>query len=91
MLGLFTGAVVRDRWRVADPEPEVRGGRRVRGRWRTILRIHHALVHLTGGRSVTDTAIACGWSNPSSFIEAFTAVAGQTPGRYQADLHGHGA
>jgi len=60
-------------------------------RWRTILRIHHALVHLTGGRSVTDTAIACGWSNPSSFIEAFTAVAGQTPGRYQADLHGHDA
>jgi AraC-like DNA-binding protein len=55
-------------------------------RWRTILRIHHALVHLTGGRSVTDTAIECGWSNPSSFIEAFTEVVGQTPGRYQADL-----
>lgn len=57
-------------------------------RWRTILRVHHALVHLTGGRSVTETAIACGWSNPSSFIEAFTAVVGQTPGRYQADLDG---
>ncbi|GIF21614.1 AraC-like DNA-binding protein [Actinoplanes tereljensis] len=55
-------------------------------RWRTILRIHHALVHLAEGRSVTDTAMACGWSNPSSFIEAFTAVVGQTPGRYQADL-----
>ncbi|WP_328498083.1 AraC family transcriptional regulator [Streptomyces sp. NBC_00414] len=55
-------------------------------RWRTILRIHHALVHLTDGRSVTDTAMECGWSNPSSFIEAFTAVVGQTPGRYQADL-----
>ncbi|MEV5413193.1 helix-turn-helix transcriptional regulator [Thermopolyspora sp. NPDC052614] len=58
-------------------------------RWRTILRIHHALVHLTDGQSVTDTAIACGWSNPSTFIEAFTAVVGQTPGRYQADLHHH--
>lgn len=55
-------------------------------RWRTILRIQHGLIHLTGGRSVTATAIACGWSNPTSFIEAFTEVVGQTPGRYQADL-----
>ncbi|MGH3722810.1 MAG: helix-turn-helix domain-containing protein [Mycobacterium sp.] len=55
-------------------------------RWRTVLRIHHALVHLTNGRSVTDTAIECGWSNPTSFIDAFTAVVGQTPGRYQAAL-----
>ena len=55
-------------------------------RWRTILRIHHALIRLTDGVSVTDTAITCGWSNPSTFIEAFTAVVGQTPGRYQADL-----
>lgn len=57
-------------------------------RWRTVLRIHHALVHLTNGRSVTDTAMECGWSNPSSFIEAFTNIVGQTPGRYQADLRG---
>ncbi|MEU8608026.1 AraC family transcriptional regulator [Actinoplanes sp. NPDC048791] len=55
-------------------------------RWRTILRIHHGLIHLTGGRSVTETATICGWSNPTSFIEAFTEVIGQTPGRYQADL-----
>jgi AraC-like DNA-binding protein len=55
-------------------------------RWRTMLRIHHALIHLTGGRSVTDTATACGWSNPSSFIDAFTEIVGQTPGRYQAGL-----
>ena len=55
-------------------------------RWRTILRIHHALVHLADGRSVTDTAMECGWSNPSSFIDAFTAIVGQTPGRYQAQL-----
>jgi AraC-like DNA-binding protein len=58
-------------------------------RWRTILRIQYALVHLTSGRSVTDTATACGWSNPSSFIDAFTEVVGQTPGRYQADLRGN--
>jgi AraC-like DNA-binding protein len=55
-------------------------------RWRTMLRVHHALIQLTSGRSVTDTAIECGWSNPTSFIEAFTAVVGQTPGRYQAAL-----
>ncbi|WP_198028962.1 AraC family transcriptional regulator [Actinoplanes sp. N902-109] len=55
--------------------------------WRTILRIHHGLVHLSNGRSVTETATACGWSNPTSFIEAFTAIVGQTPGRYQATLH----
>ncbi|MEV7627893.1 AraC family transcriptional regulator [Actinoplanes sp. NPDC089786] len=55
-------------------------------RWRTMLRIHHGLIHLTGGRSVTETATACGWSNPTSFIEAFTEVVGQTPGRYQARL-----
>ena len=59
-------------------------------RWRTILRIHHALFQLTDGSSVTDTAIACGWSNPSTFIEAFTAVVWQTPGRYQADLRDRG-
>ena len=55
-------------------------------RWRTILRIHHGLAHLADGRSVTDTAVLCGWSNPSSFIEAFTEIIGQTPGRYQAGL-----
>ncbi|UXA16073.1 helix-turn-helix domain-containing protein [Mycobacterium sp. SMC-4] len=55
-------------------------------RWRTMLRVHRALAHLADGQSVTDTSIACGWSNPTSFIEAFTAVIGQTPGRYQAGL-----
>lgn len=53
-------------------------------RWRTMLRVHHALVHLGDGLSVTDTAIVCGWSNPTSFIDAFTSVVGQTPGRYAA-------
>jgi AraC-like DNA-binding protein len=59
-------------------------------RWRTILRIHHALIELTRDRSVTDTAMASGWSNPSSFIDAFTSVVGQTPGRYQAELRATG-
>jgi AraC-like DNA-binding protein len=26
------------------------------------------------------------WSNPSTFIDAFSDVLGQTPDRYQADL-----
>ncbi|GCD92936.1 AraC family transcriptional regulator [Embleya hyalina] len=54
--------------------------------WRTMLRIHHALAHLTNGMSVTDTAVTCGWSNPSGFIDAFNEVVGQTPGTYQAAL-----
>jgi AraC-like DNA-binding protein/quercetin dioxygenase-like cupin family protein len=54
--------------------------------WRTQLRIHHSLVLLAEGTSVTDTAIVCGWSNPSSFIDAFSRAVGQTPGRYQATL-----
>jgi AraC-like DNA-binding protein len=53
-------------------------------RWRTILRVQLSLALLADGRSVTDTANECGWSNPSSFIDAFAAVVGQTPGRYLA-------
>jgi AraC-like DNA-binding protein len=54
--------------------------------WRTLLRIQHALIHLVDGHTVTGTATLCGWANPTSFIEAFTAVLGQTPGHYQSDL-----
>jgi len=51
--------------------------------WRTQLRIYHALVLLAEGHDTTQTAFACGWSNPSSFIAAFTHVIGTTPGRYR--------
>lgn len=54
--------------------------------WRTQLRIHHALVLLADGHDTGRTAYACGWSNPSSFITAFTDIIGTTPGRYRADL-----
>jgi AraC-like DNA-binding protein/quercetin dioxygenase-like cupin family protein len=54
--------------------------------WRIQLRIHHALVLLAAGRTITETAFACGWSNPSTFIDVFSKVLGQTPGRYQAEL-----
>ncbi|MEU6171313.1 helix-turn-helix transcriptional regulator [Streptantibioticus parmotrematis] len=55
-------------------------------RWRSLLRVQHALVRLVEGDAVIDTATRLGWANPTSFIEAFTAVVGQTPGRYQAEL-----
>jgi AraC-like DNA-binding protein len=54
--------------------------------WRTQLRIHHALVLLAHDHSVTRTAVASGWANPSAFIEAFTQTVGQTPGCYASEL-----
>ncbi len=52
--------------------------------WRTLLRIQRALLDLGEGTSVTDTATRLGWANPGSFIEAFTVLVGQTPGRYRS-------
>ena len=52
--------------------------------WRTQLRISHALVLLAEGHDTTHVAHACGWSNPSSFIAAFTNLVGTTPGRHRA-------
>jgi methylphosphotriester-DNA--protein-cysteine methyltransferase len=51
-----------------------------------LLRVQHALVRLVEGEPVIDTAARLGWSNPTSFIEAFSALIGQTPGRYRAEL-----
>jgi AraC-like DNA-binding protein len=51
--------------------------------WRTQLRIHRALVLLADGHDTTHVAHACGWSNPSSFIAAFTTIIGTTPGRHR--------
>ena len=51
--------------------------------WRTLLRVQHALIHLADGLSVSQTAAELGWANPTSFIEAFTAILGETPGRFQ--------
>ena len=51
--------------------------------WRTQLRICHALVLLAEGHDTTHVAHACGWANPSSFIAAFTAIVGTTPGRHR--------
>lgn len=54
--------------------------------WRTQLRLHHALVRLTRGDSVTTVAVAVGFANPSAFISAFRDMFGVTPGAYQRTL-----
>ncbi|AMM22215.1 AraC family transcriptional regulator [Frondihabitans sp. PAMC 28766] len=51
--------------------------------WRLQLRVHHALVLLANGASVTDTAAACGWASTSQFIEQFSPLVGMTPGKYR--------
>ncbi|RNI24467.1 AraC family transcriptional regulator [Flexivirga caeni] len=53
--------------------------------WRTQLRLHHALTLLAAGHTVTNTAAACGWANPTSFIEAFSATLGTTPAHFRRD------
>ena len=52
--------------------------------WRTNLRLLEAMILLSGGTSVTDTALRCGWNTPSSFIDTFRRALGQTPGEYRA-------
>jgi transcriptional regulator GlxA family with amidase domain len=52
--------------------------------WRTQLRIYRALVLLADGHDTTNTALACGWANPSGFIAAFKSVIGTTPSRYRS-------
>ncbi len=53
-------------------------------RWRTQVRLHHALILLATGASVTTVAAACGYAGPSAFIEAFRNAFGTTPGRFAA-------
>jgi AraC-like DNA-binding protein len=55
--------------------------------WRTQLRVHHALVLLAEGHDTTHVAHACGWSNPSTFIAAFTTIVGTTPGQHRRPLN----
>lgn len=50
--------------------------------WRTSLRLFHAMVRLSAGVSVTQTAHACGWATPSAFVDTFSRTFGQTPGSY---------
>jgi AraC-like DNA-binding protein len=54
------------------------------GQWRAQLRLHHALVLLGQGESVTTTANLCGYQSASAFIERFRKTLGTTPGGYFA-------
>ncbi|WP_336209152.1 AraC family transcriptional regulator [Nonomuraea sp. LPB2021202275-12-8] len=49
--------------------------------WRTQLRLHHALLLLADGASVTAVAHRCGWASASAFIDVFRRALGYTPGR----------
>lgn len=51
--------------------------------WRAQARAIHAMILLAQGESVTDTALRCGWSTTSAFIESFSRAMGQTPGAYR--------
>jgi AraC-like DNA-binding protein len=52
--------------------------------WRTSLRVYRAMIVLSEGASVTETARRCGWATPSAFIDVFRRSMGQTPGAYQS-------
>jgi AraC-like DNA-binding protein len=52
--------------------------------WRTTARLFQAMIDLTEGATVTETAHRCGWSTPSAFVATFTRTLGQTPGAYRS-------
>ena len=49
------------------------------GVWRQHMRLQTALKHLAASRSVTETALAVGYGDVSSFIAAFKQAFGRTP------------
>ncbi len=55
-------------------------------RWRQRARLLHATRLLAQGWSVTDAALAAGYSTPSAFTAAFRRDTGTTPTRYVAGL-----
>lgn len=54
--------------------------------WRAQIRLHHSLVLLSQGTTVTTAAHQCGYHNTSSFIEQFRRALGTTPGVYLRGL-----
>lgn len=48
--------------------------------WRNQLRLHMASLMLAEGKTVSQTASACGYSSASAFITAFRTAFGRTPG-----------
>ena len=56
-------------------------------RWRIQIRLHHSLILLSQGMTVTAAAHRCGYHNTSAFIQQFRRALGTTPGAYLRDLH----
>ncbi len=52
------------------------------GAWALKARLIHAVAHLSGGASVTEAGLACGYESTSAFISAFRRQFGVTPRRY---------
>jgi AraC-like DNA-binding protein len=52
--------------------------------WRTNVRVFHAMIELSDGATVTETAHGCGWATTSAFVDTFTRTMGQTPGAYRS-------
>lgn len=52
--------------------------------WRRAVRVHHAVALLAEGREVQVVSELLGYAQPSTFIEAFQAVMGRTPGAFTA-------
>jgi AraC-like DNA-binding protein len=53
-------------------------------RWRTHIRIAHALTSLAAGATVTRAGHDAGYATPSAFVAAFRRTTGTTPGAYFA-------
>lgn len=54
--------------------------------WRLRARMQQAVVMLSAGTSVTDTALAAGYRSQSAFAATFKRVFGMTPSRYRRQL-----
>ncbi|GAA3582285.1 helix-turn-helix transcriptional regulator [Amycolatopsis ultiminotia] len=52
--------------------------------WRTNVRVFRAMLELTAGATVTQTAHRCGWATTSAFVDTFARTMGQTPGAYRS-------
>lgn len=54
------------------------------GEWNRRLLVHHAIDHLTNGKTVTAVALNFGYGNPTSFVAMFKKTLGVSPKKYMA-------
>lgn len=58
--------------------------------WRILARLQLAIRELTHGRSIVSVARAVGYRNPSTFIDHFRSLTGQTPVEYMSGSRAEG-